>query len=396
MSFPSYTKVAKVEGNLNGASVTWNWTWNGAEGCAPNVIPDKDFCIVTNQALAGTQATGLASGILTLTPTVACGEDKMELNSITLTVGLNFVEPSQPCCVGMIDPEDCPPCTQTYFQFSGGSNAGGVVSWTASGTSEYLEISYYTNRYREYIYRAKGQTSEASSVVTATYMRTVGGFVFEYNYSQSVNHNVSLRCFNENPGDFGFFVMTSHRNEAILGKLNGIDIGVVYSMESFSDENFQGYPYQGSQTVTAVEKMVSVERVYGSGIFGKKYIKTTNTSVVPNSGGWDLLATEETTLETLTWEVVDGETNESHFGLETSGRVFVITEPVVPHCEGWEGEMIHISTELYDPLPEDVTKSSYSESKTYIDALNKHIQFDVGVVAYLVPSEVSEITVPVE
>ena len=112
MNFPSYTKIAKVEGNLKGATISWESEWNGPQP-APNVLPSGEFCMVTNQAVEGMPFVMPNSGVLTLRPKVVCGENVMELDPLTLNVGLNFVEPKQPCCVGMIDPSECR-CDMAY------------------------------------------------------------------------------------------------------------------------------------------------------------------------------------------------------------------------------------------------------------------------------------------
>ena len=122
MNLPTYTKIAKVEGNLKGATLTWDWEWSGASP-APNVFPLGPGCIVTNQAIGPRPFVMPNSGVLTLTPKLMCGENVTELSPLTLNVGFNFVEPSQPCCVGKIDPSDCPPCeclAEPIFPFTWG------------------------------------------------------------------------------------------------------------------------------------------------------------------------------------------------------------------------------------------------------------------------------------
>jgi hypothetical protein len=102
MNLPTYLKVVGIEGNLKGADVTWDWSWSGTEhGIAPpNIYPDKDRCIVTNDAFAGFSAVPPNAGVLTLMPKITCGSSEvLDLNPITLTVGLSFVEPVPPCCI---------------------------------------------------------------------------------------------------------------------------------------------------------------------------------------------------------------------------------------------------------------------------------------------------------
>lgn len=131
MQFSTYTKVAKIEGNLQGAQVTWDWSWSGTEHGipAPNVLPSGEFCLVTNQAIENKPYVLPNAGVLTLTPSLVCGEgESLMLDPITLNVGLSFVGPESPCCVGMIDPSECPPCECAYTQlYSFGSNAYGSL-----------------------------------------------------------------------------------------------------------------------------------------------------------------------------------------------------------------------------------------------------------------------------
>lgn len=110
--FSCYTKIAKVEGNLKGATLTWEWEWSGTEHgiASPNVFPLRDSVIVTNKAIGAMQEVPPNSGVLTLTPVISCDESTLELEPIVLTVGLDFVEPAGPCCPGMMNPDDCPPC----------------------------------------------------------------------------------------------------------------------------------------------------------------------------------------------------------------------------------------------------------------------------------------------
>jgi hypothetical protein len=103
VNLPTYTKVAGVDGDLNGADILWEWEWSGDEHGipGPNVIPDGNRCVVTNSAIAQHSYVNPNSGTLTLTPSVKCGDsDPTKLDPIALSVGLSFVEPVQPCCKG--------------------------------------------------------------------------------------------------------------------------------------------------------------------------------------------------------------------------------------------------------------------------------------------------------
>jgi WD40 repeat protein len=104
MKFPAYTKIAKVEGDLKGADLTWEWEWSGTEhGIAgPNVFPLRDSVVVTNKAIGAMSEVPPNSGVLTLTPVITCdGGSEMRLDALVLTVGLSFVNPNAPCCVGV-------------------------------------------------------------------------------------------------------------------------------------------------------------------------------------------------------------------------------------------------------------------------------------------------------
>ena len=97
MNFPTYTKIAKVEGNLKGATIAWEWTWS-ENSAPPNVVPAGQYCIVTNQSIENKPAVPPNQGVLTLDPSVVCGSGVVNLDPITLTIGLNFIDPGQPCC----------------------------------------------------------------------------------------------------------------------------------------------------------------------------------------------------------------------------------------------------------------------------------------------------------
>lgn len=96
MTIPSYFYKVKIQGQLNGATVSWESSFTG--DTSPNLIWGQDFVIVTNQAMGGHSAQSPCPGVLTLTPTVLCGSEIMEeLEPITLTVGMSYVEPPLPC-----------------------------------------------------------------------------------------------------------------------------------------------------------------------------------------------------------------------------------------------------------------------------------------------------------
>ena len=154
---PSYTKIAKVEGNLKGAELTWNWTWSEANrGVAPpNVFPLRDSVVVTNKAIGAMDEVMPNAGVLTLTPVVTCGKGILELEPIKLEVGLSFVEPPRPLrCVGLIEPKECPSCDETpgpgksvhVFVRVGGSNDG---YWQPSDGDSYA-IDAKTGRWFDF------------------------------------------------------------------------------------------------------------------------------------------------------------------------------------------------------------------------------------------------------
>lgn len=151
--FPSYMKVAKVEGNFRGATIAWGWEWAGAPP-APNVFPLGERCVVTNEPIGPHPFVVPTSGVLTLRPTVTCGEDVTALDPITLTLGVTHEEKSV-CCLGLIDPEDCPPCedeedgdtdkTVNVFVRVGGSGPGGLWSPNDGNPMSNVDGSQWNN-----------------------------------------------------------------------------------------------------------------------------------------------------------------------------------------------------------------------------------------------------------
>jgi hypothetical protein len=124
MALPSYVRTAKIEGDLLGATIAWEWAWS-ENSVPPNVIPAGQYCIVTNQSIENKPAVPPNQGQLTLTPSVTCGSETVVLDPITLTVGVNFVEPAPPCCFGAPPScelfwEDCYLCNEWTQEWAGG------------------------------------------------------------------------------------------------------------------------------------------------------------------------------------------------------------------------------------------------------------------------------------
>jgi hypothetical protein len=97
----SYLKVAGIDGIGTGSTVDWAVDWSGNLP-APNVFPRGNKCLVTNESIAGQPYQTPSSGVLTLTPTVMCGDESVELDPITLVIEIEFVEPTPPCCPSLI------------------------------------------------------------------------------------------------------------------------------------------------------------------------------------------------------------------------------------------------------------------------------------------------------
>lgn len=97
MAIPVYSYFAKVEGLLSGATVEWEWEFDGI--APPNIFPTSAGVLITTQSDGEHAATPPYPGTLTLSGKVKCGSAVMsELDTITLTIGVDYVAPSEPCC----------------------------------------------------------------------------------------------------------------------------------------------------------------------------------------------------------------------------------------------------------------------------------------------------------
>jgi len=105
MALPYYTKLAKIEGDLTGATIDWDWEWS-EDSEPPNVVPLGQRCIVTTDAIEDKPAVLPNQGTLTLIPSVTCNANTVELSPISLTISLNFVEPPAPCCLAAEGPPE--------------------------------------------------------------------------------------------------------------------------------------------------------------------------------------------------------------------------------------------------------------------------------------------------
>jgi hypothetical protein len=83
-------KVAGIEGVGRGAEIHWESEWSGTS-VPPNLFQMDDRIVVTDNAVPGSPAVSLKRCALTLTPTVMCGDESVELDPIVLSVEVDLV-----------------------------------------------------------------------------------------------------------------------------------------------------------------------------------------------------------------------------------------------------------------------------------------------------------------